>query len=74
MKTSISLTVKSDIIGISGQILLSAGSVVTIKKIIKRGGYYGKVSGYWIDPEIIGVTLFEINGIWFPSCFNESLY
>jgi hypothetical protein len=68
------LTIKSEIVDIGGHIIFSEGQTVEVLEVVKRGGFYGKNSGVWIDRKIVGVKLVGESGIWFPSCFVEELF
>jgi hypothetical protein len=71
MKAGDALTVNSDVISNSGKIIFSPGDKVTVSEVLKAGGYYGKVSGYWINERIIGVKLKWHYGIWSTSIFSK---
>ncbi len=63
------LTLNSDIINISGKIIFKKGHKVVVREVLKSGGYWGKMSGYWIDERIDGVKLEGRYGIWSLSTF-----
>lgn len=66
------LTINGEIISNSGKILYKSGDKVVVSEVIKGGGYWGKVSGCWIDKRIDGVKLKNHHGIWNLSCFKET--
>lgn len=66
------LTFKHDIISSSGRILHKKGKKDKIRELVKSGGYWGKVSGYWIDEKITGVKLENEYGIWSLEAFEET--
>lgn len=66
------LTFRVGIISDGGTMLHNIGDKVTIREIIKTGGFYGKISGYWIEEKIIGFLFEEIYGQFSPSCFIET--
>ena len=70
MNTGDKLTIKHDIIGISGSLLFAEGQEVTVREVVKSGGYYSKLCGYWIDERVHGVKLQGHYGIWFLTCFK----
>lgn len=72
MKAGDVLTVNSEIISHSGKIIFSPGDKVTVSEVLKAGGKYGKISGYFIPERIIGVKLKGHYGIWF-NIFVEEL-
>jgi len=70
MKAGDALTVNSNVISNSGKIIFSIGDKVTVSEVLKTGGYYGKLAGYFITERIIGVKLKEHYGIWSTSIFS----
>jgi hypothetical protein len=65
------LTFRSDIINNSGQIYFKKGDKAIVSEILKSGGYYGKVSGYWMDEYILGIKIEGHYGIWHLETFEE---
>lgn len=66
------LTVAHDIIGISGAVHISKGQKVKVRKIDKREGFWGKISGDWYPEEILFIGLDGLEGVVFlPTVFKE---
>jgi hypothetical protein len=70
MKKGDTLTIAHDILSLSGEIIFKKDVKIKVREVVKSGGFYGKVSGYWIDERIDGVKLQGHSGIWFLTCFK----
>ncbi len=65
------LTVKHDVLCISGTLLFQKGEEVKVAELQTRKGYYGSQSGVWYPEKITGVKIKGRYGIWFPRMFEE---
>jgi hypothetical protein len=61
-----------DIIGTTGAILHQKGDVSIIRDIDKKGDFIGLRSGTYYPEKLNGFLLEDEEGLWFPSCFEET--
>lgn len=68
------LVVKNDVITDAGKLLVEKGQFVEVTRVKKSRGYYGKGSGVWHPPKIIGVVIKGFpRSSWNPDLFAKSI-
>jgi hypothetical protein len=72
VKAGDKLTIKSDIIHLSGDVYLFAGQKVTVSDVSIWKGHWSKICpDIWVKEELLGVKLEEEYGTFTPDAFVE---
>lgn len=68
------LTVRCEVITLSGLILLQEGDKVVVRDVVIEPAHYSNLCpDLWIPPRLRGVFLEDREGVWLPSTFYEYL-
>jgi hypothetical protein len=65
------LTISCDLIDEIGYAVLNKGDIVTIKNIEHKPEHWSNFFNMFLPEEINGIRLEELDGLYFPSCFEE---
>jgi hypothetical protein len=74
VKAGDTITVKSEIFTIGGQIIFTKGQKVVVSEVIVEKGHYSKICpDIWYDDRLVWVKLEDQYGLWQPDAFVEDL-
>lgn len=74
VKASDTITVKSEIFTIGGQIIFTPGQKVIVSEtIIEKGHYSHMCPDIWYDDRLVWVKIEGEYGLWSPEAFVEDL-
>lgn len=72
MKTGDILTFRHEIISETGRIIFHKGDKVLLEEVVKTNGFWGMVSGCWIEEKVEGIRIEGKRGIWSLDSFEET--
>ena len=74
VKAGDTLTIKSEIFTIGGQIIFTEGQKVIVRDTVIQAGHYSRLCpDIWYNDELLWVKLEGEYGLWRPDTFMEDL-
>ena len=71
IKTGDILTIATEVIGISGEIIFTEGQKVEVEEVFLTGNYYGRSTGIYYPEKINCIKVKDQYGVWLSRTFKE---